>query len=139
MRPVWHALPGLPVVLALSLGLAGCGGGSSSATTTSGEPTTPSSAVGTTLELAADPSGKLEFDKTRLEAPAGEVTIVLTNDSSGPHDVAISGNGVSVASETVADGEHTSVSATLAAGTYTFYCTVPGHEAAGMKGTLIVS
>ena len=26
----------------------------------------------------------------------------------------------------------------LAPGTYTFYCSVPGHEQAGMKGTLIV-
>jgi uncharacterized cupredoxin-like copper-binding protein len=28
---------------------------------------------------------------------------------------------------------------TLAAGTYTFECTVPGHAAAGMKGVLTVT
>ena len=28
---------------------------------------------------------------------------------------------------------------TLKKGTYTFYCPVDGHEAAGMKGKLIVS
>ena len=64
---------------------------------------------------------------------------MLTNDSSVPHDVAIEGNDVSATSETVADGGQTSVSATLAPGTYTFSCTVPGHEEAGMKGTLAVS
>jgi uncharacterized cupredoxin-like copper-binding protein len=32
----------------------------------------------------------------------------------------------------------TSVSADLAAGTYTFICTVPGHAEAGMEGTLTV-
>jgi uncharacterized cupredoxin-like copper-binding protein len=28
---------------------------------------------------------------------------------------------------------------TLKPGTYTFYCTVPGHAAAGMKGKLVVT
>ena len=78
-------------------------------------------------------------DKTTLEAPAGKVTIVLTNDSSVPHDVAIEGNGVDVTSEEVDGGGTASVSATLEPCTYTFLCTVPGHEAAGMKGTLTIS
>ena len=30
------------------------------------------------------------------------------------------------------------LSLNLPAGTYTFYCSVPGHEQAGMKGTLTV-
>jgi uncharacterized cupredoxin-like copper-binding protein len=30
------------------------------------------------------------------------------------------------------------VRATVKSGTYTFYCSVPGHEAGGMKGTLTV-
>ena len=127
----------LGAVAACVLFLAACGGGSneSSTTTTDGS----SSSQGTTLQLAADPTGKLEFDKTTLEAPAGKVTIVLTNDSSVPHDVAIEGNGVDVTSEEVDSGGTASVSATLEPGTYTFLCTVPGHEAAGMKGTLTIS
>jgi uncharacterized cupredoxin-like copper-binding protein len=31
------------------------------------------------------------------------------------------------------------VTANLKPGTYEFYCSVPGHEQAGMKGTLTVS
>jgi uncharacterized cupredoxin-like copper-binding protein len=27
----------------------------------------------------------------------------------------------------------------LAPGTYTFYCTVPGHRAAGMEGTITIT
>jgi uncharacterized cupredoxin-like copper-binding protein len=120
--------------------LAGCGGSSSSASeTTTDETTTAGSGVETTLELAADPTGQLEFDKTTLEAPAGSVTIVLTNDSSVPHNVAIEGNGVDVTSDTVSNGETTKVTADLEPGTYTFECTIPGHADAGMEGTLTVT
>ena len=35
----------------------------------------------------------LAFDKTSLDAPAGSVTIELTNDSSVPHNVEVEGNG----------------------------------------------
>jgi plastocyanin len=99
---------------------------------------TTSSGEGATLQLAADPDGALRYDKTTLEAPAGKVTIVLTNDSSVEHDVAIEGNGVDVQSDLVDNGGTSEASATLTAGTYTFFCTVPGHEQAGMKGTLTV-
>lgn len=126
----------LPALLVLALALVGCGGSKSSASSTTTE--TTSSEAGITLQLAADPSGQLEFDKKALEAPAGKVTIVLTNNSSVSHDVAIEGNGVDAKSGLVSNGETTSVSADLTPGTYTFYCTVAGHEDAGMKGTLTV-
>jgi plastocyanin len=35
-------------------------------------------------------------------------------------------------------GESKTLSLTLKPGTYKFYCTVPGHRAAGMEGTLTV-
>jgi len=133
-----------PLVLFLFLTLvtviaAGCGGGggsssSSGTTETSGG----SSGGGTNLALAADPNGATTFDRTALEAPAGTVVIDFTNDSSNPHNVTIEGNGIAeVASDTVT-GDSTSVSADLQPGTYTFYCSVDGHRAAGMEGTLTV-
>jgi plastocyanin len=128
---------------------AGCGGGSdnSSSSTDTATDTGGGSAAtdtgggsggGETLQLAADPSGALKFDPTSLEATAGQVTIDFTNDSSLPHNVTIEGNGIEeVASDTVT-GAKSSVSADLPAGTYTFYCSVDGHKAAGMEGTLTV-
>jgi plastocyanin len=124
---------------------AGCGGGSdnSSSSTdtaaeTGGAADTGGGSGGETLQLAADPSGALKFDPTSLEAKAGQVTIDFTNDSSVPHNVTIEGNGIEeVASDTVT-GDKSSVSADLPAGTYTFYCSVDGHKAAGMEGTLTV-
>lgn len=143
-----HVLALAAVALA-ALGLAaGCGGDggeeAAPATTTAadqgyggGDATTVAAAEATTLELAADPGGALAFDAAELEAPAGEVALVLTNDSPLPHDVSIEGNGVSVAGETFTGGTRTTV-ATLEPGTYTFYCSVLGHREGGMEGTLTV-
>jgi uncharacterized cupredoxin-like copper-binding protein len=56
------------------------------------------------------------------------------------HDIAIRGNGVDEQGDIVSDGGVSMITLPdLKAGTYTFYCSVPGHEAAGMKGTLTVT
>jgi plastocyanin len=92
---------------------------------------------GGTLQLAADPT-QIAFDKTSLSSKPGKVTIDFENPAALEHDVAIEQNGKEIAvSETITEGT-TSVSADLAAGTYTFLCTVPGHAEAGMEGTLTV-
>lgn len=91
------------------------------------------------IEISADPSGALEFTTDSLQAKAGTVTIAMANPSPLPHNVAIKGNGVDVKGKIVLEGGTSSVSADLKPGTYTFYCSVPGHEAAGMTGTLTVS
>jgi len=94
---------------------------------------------GEELKISADPSGQLKFDKTDLEAKAGQVSIVMDNPSSVPHAVGIEGNGVDEDGETVGEGEKSTAGPVeLKAGEYTFYCPVDGHEAAGMKGTLTV-
>jgi plastocyanin len=94
-------------------------------------------AGGTTLKLSAD-KALLKYDKSALTAKAGKVTIVMTNPSMLPHNVAIKGGGVKAKGAVVNKGGVSTVSATLKAGKYTYYCTVPGHEAAGMKGVLTV-
>ena len=104
-----------------------------------GAETTPGAAPAGALEISADPTGALEFDTASLQENTGTVTIAMTNPSPGPHNVAIKGNGVDVEGKVVLKGGTSTVSADLEPGTYTFYCSVPGHEAAGMKGTLTVS
>jgi len=94
-------------------------------------------AASTTLQLAADESA-LAYDKTDLEAKAGNVTIDFDNPSPIPHNVVIEQDGKELAGfEPIAEGKETE-SADLKAGTYTFYCSVPGHREAGMEGTLTV-
>jgi uncharacterized cupredoxin-like copper-binding protein len=127
-------------ILATAFAVGGCGSSSNDNNTTPPTPAaTPPAAMGggTTLQLKADTSA-LAFDKKALSAKAGKVTIVMTNPAQIPHDVALDGNGVEKKGEIVSAGGKSEVSATLKAGTYTFYCSVPGHEQAGMKGTLTV-
>ncbi len=93
---------------------------------------------GGTVQLEADPT-EIAYDTTSLSSKPGEVTIDLTNPATLEHDVAIEAEGGEeiAGSELIAQGK-TSVSAELAPGTYTFFCTVPGHREAGMEGTLTV-
>ncbi|HEU5371521.1 MAG TPA: plastocyanin/azurin family copper-binding protein [Gaiellaceae bacterium] len=93
---------------------------------------------GTTLYLKAD-KAMMKYDKKTLKARAGRITIVMTNPAPMPHNVAIRGKGVKVVGKIVMAGGKSVVTATLKRGTYVFYCSVPGHEQAGMKGKLVVT
>ncbi len=130
------------LILGVALGLlaSGCGGGGGgdSAAESPAPTATAGGGGGTTLEVPADPE-KLAFGVSGLEAPAGKVTLVMDNPSALSHDIAIKGNGVDVKGEVVLKGGTSTVTADLVPGTYTFYCSVPGHEEGGMKGTLTVT
>jgi plastocyanin len=93
---------------------------------------------GRELRLSADPGGAFRFDTRSLEARAGQVTLVMENPSSIPHNVSIDGGGVDEEGETVQKGGTSRVSATLRAGRYEFYCSVPGHRQGGMEGPLTI-
>ena len=110
---------------------AGGGGGGGGAATGGG------GGGGQTLVVKADPNGQLSWSPTTETAKAGSVTMTLDNPSPVSHDIEISGNGVEKTADLVSQGS-TSVTATLKPGTYEYYCTVPGHKQAGMKGTLTV-
>ena len=93
----------------------------------------------TTLKLTSAKT-KLAYDKKQLKAPAGKITIVMKNPSAVfQHDVAIKLNGKVHKSKLAGTNQTVKLTLTLKPGTYTFYCTVPGHAAAGMKGKLVVT
>jgi plastocyanin len=93
---------------------------------------------GGTVQLTASPTA-LAYQQKSLTSKPGKVTIDFSNPGALEHDVAIEGaEGEELAvSELISEGK-TSVSAELAPGNYTFFCTVPGHREAGMEGTLTV-
>ena len=101
-------------------------------------PAQPAPPAGTPLQLSADPTGALKFDKTSLTAKAGKVTIDMKNPAPLQHNISLTGGGVNQMGKTVSTGQTSTVTATLKPGTYTFYCSVPGHRQAGMQGTLTV-
>lgn len=93
----------------------------------------------TTLKITVPAGMAMKYSTASLQAKAGKVTIVMKNLSILPHDVALKGKGVNAKGKLVAKGGTSTVTATLKPGKYVFYCTVPGHAQAGMKGTLTVS
>jgi plastocyanin len=116
--------------------------GTSSPTATTGTPapaSSPAASAATKLKLAANPAGQLAYDTKQLSAKAGTVTIEMTNMSPIEHDVAIAEGSKIVGQTPVFAGGAKSVTVKLKPGTYTFFCTVPGHRQAGMEGTLTVS
>jgi Uncharacterized copper-binding protein len=70
----------------------------------------------------------------------GKVTFAVTNAGKIPHDLVVSGSGVTGSAKTplLNPGQTAKLTVTLAAGSYTLYCSVPGHRAAGMSAKLTV-
>ncbi len=142
-------------VAALAVGVAACGSSSnSSSSTSSSAPASSSSTSSTssggasaggggasTISDSADPSGQLKFTKDSLSAKAGKVTIQFANMSSLGHNMTIQQgtNGKQVGATPTFSGGTKTLTVNLKPGTYTFYCSVPGHRQAGMQGTLTVS
>jgi uncharacterized cupredoxin-like copper-binding protein len=112
----------------------------SAGSTTSTPTTSGGGGGGETVKLAASPS-QLAFDTTSLQAKAGNLTIDFTNPNPAlPHDVCVdSSSGSELGCSDQVTGSSTTLALqNLKPGKYTFFCSVPGHEQAGMKGTLTV-
>jgi plastocyanin len=91
------------------------------------------------LELAANPTGLLSYNTKQLSAKAGTVTIEMANMSPLEHNVTVARGSTVLGATPTFKGGTRSLTLSLKPGTYTFYCSVPGHRQAGMEGTLSVS
>lgn len=136
------AVAALPLVL---IGCAGEGGpgwtyasaATPSAGTVAGQPTTQSSA-----NPAAPATGKIAIEAfdtgfkpaAVTVAAAGTYEVSFNNTGAIPHDLTFA-DGTKVEA---APGATASGTVTIPAGGFTFICSIPGHEAAGMKGAITV-
>jgi len=112
-------------LVALAL-VAACGGGG---------PAQPSGSIKVTMT-------EYKFDPSTVSAPNGKVVFFLVNGGSMAHDMSIrDAGGTTVAhSDLVSAGDSFVFTVdTIAAGTYTIFCSQPGHEQSGMKGTLTIT
>lgn len=121
------------VLAAMALLLAACGGGP--------------------VALSFEGNDSFQFTPSSASVSAGdEVEVTLTNAGTLEHSWVLVGEGTDVATATDADAINSATTGTVAAGetgtvtftapdagTYQFICTVPGHAAAGMVGTLTVN
>ena len=114
-------------------GSSGSGGGTG---TESSSGSSSSGGGGETLTVTADPGGAISWDKDKLNAKAGKVTLKLVNDSDIPHAIEVEGNGVEEETDTVTKSD-AEVTVDLKPGTYKYYCPVSNHKKT-MKGTLTV-
>jgi len=121
---------------------AGQPGKDSGALATAGQPKASNKtakAKGGQLDIDADPSGALAFTVGKATAPAGSLKLVMKNAASIQHDIALKQGSKELGKgPVVGKGGTSSFSTNVKAGKYEFFCSVPGHEAGGMKGTLTV-
>jgi uncharacterized cupredoxin-like copper-binding protein len=107
--------------------------------------TAQSTATATTTAPAAPKSVSVSETEWKIDLPStslssGSYTFDLKNDGHIPHDLTINGPGVdNKKTPTIAPGKTAQLSVDLKSGTYDFYCSVPGHKAAGMDVKVTVA
>lgn len=140
-----------------SLGLVACGGSDDDTTSGAdtqaetspesggdtagggGEAEGGSAGSGAVIDFETPEGSALAYTTKEATAEAGTDTINFTNVQATPHDVAIEDDGGEEVGKTDVISEGTaSAKVKLEPGTYTFFCTIPGHREAGMEGTLTV-
>ncbi len=102
--------------------------------------TSPSS-TGVTAEVIAIDVLDFKLDPSTVNAVAGTVSLAVTNGGPTVHNVKIrdAAGATIVGTKDLREGESETVSTPLAAGTYVLFCSLPGHESLGIKGTLMVT
>jgi uncharacterized cupredoxin-like copper-binding protein len=114
------------VLLVAAIGLAACGG---------------DDAADATTRISVAGTDNLRFDPDVFTVPAGQqVTVELTAEPAVEHDFVIEdANGGDLDVVFAEAGQTATGTFTIdEAGTYTVYCSIPGHRTAGMEAELRV-
>jgi plastocyanin len=134
----------IAVALLAVFGLAACGGDDDDDGTTAAAPATTTAPAGgggggATVDISTPSGSELAFDQKDVTAKAGSVTIDFDNKQSLQHDVKVEdSSGQELGGTDLVSSGTATATVNLQPGSYTFFCSVPGHREAGMEGTLTV-
>ena len=116
---------------AMAVLLVSCGGGGDDGGSGYTPPKGPAVA---TIDIEA---GNFYFKPDKIDAEAGINEIKLTG-AGGIHDFVFDGKVPGFQLEVSGSGDSAQNKVDLKPGKYVFYCSVPGHRAQGMEGTITV-
>jgi plastocyanin len=93
-------------------------------------------AAGRTVKVS-EVDYKIKLPQTTFAA--GTHTFDVSNDGKVPHNLTLAGPGGKKATPDIASGKSASLTVKLKAGTYDFFCSIPGHKQLGMDEKVTVS
>jgi uncharacterized cupredoxin-like copper-binding protein len=89
----------------------------------------------TVVTVTAGKPSEFRFTLSKNSVKAGAVTFKVSNKGTIPHDFKIAGKKTKL----LQPGKSATLNVTLTKGKKPYQCTVTGHAAGGMKGTLTVT
>ncbi len=132
-------LPILPMAIC-ALTLVSCGGSATppSRATAASTPAAPTAAQAGVTEVHIS---DFKITPAAITRSGSSVTFAVHNDGPTVHNLTVrdSSGKVVASTRTLKPGASETTSVQLAPGNYTIFCSVPGHESLGMRGTLVVS
>jgi plastocyanin len=137
MRGRWNVI-GIVAVVALSATLLGACGGDDDDSGGSGGGGETITATGGKVTIEARDT---KFNAETIDATAGDLDITLVEKGNLEHTLVVEdADGTKVDGRLEVSGSGSTDTSTypLQAGTYDFYCDIPGHRGQGMEGTIVV-
>jgi uncharacterized cupredoxin-like copper-binding protein len=126
----------------LAVAVAACGGGTGSPSTPSAASDAPAASAATGAATAtAITERDFRFDTPDVTVAGSPVSLAVTNAGPTIHDLTIRDASGTVLGETedLKTGASQTITVDLPTGSYTIFCSLPGHESLGLKGTLTVT
>ena len=122
----------LMLVVAGLLAVAACSSGATSS---------PGGAAASSAASTAIHVRDFTLDPLAVSSTGGSVSLAVTNDGPTIHNVTIrdASGTIIAATKDLQPGTSETLSTKLAPGSYILFCSLPGHESLGIKGTLTVS